>query len=67
MKYDVLRNVVNLLEEFEADILQEGTYPNDIEGFKRWIVANYKDEKKIMNLIRMEKKRGVVQKVLLIL
>lgn len=46
MKYDILKNVVNLLEEFEADILQGRTYPNDIEGFKRWIVANYKDGEK---------------------
>lgn len=46
MKYDILKNVVTLLEEFEADILQESTYPNDIEGFKRWIVANYKGEEK---------------------
>ncbi|MDM1296105.1 MarR family transcriptional regulator [Sphingobacterium sp. N143] len=46
MKYDILKNVVNLLEEFEEDILQGRTYPNDIEGFKRWIVANYKGEEK---------------------
>ena len=46
MKYDILKNVVNLLEDFEADILQGRTYPNDIEGFKRWIVANYKGEEK---------------------
>lgn len=46
MKYDILKNVVNLLEEFEEDILQGRTYPNDIEGFKRWIVANYKAEEK---------------------
>lgn len=44
MKYDILKNVVNLLEEFEADILQTRTYTNDIEGFKRWIVANYKGD-----------------------
>lgn len=41
MKYDILKNVVNLLEEFEADNFSQSRYPNDIEGFKRWIVANY--------------------------
>lgn len=46
MKYDILKNVVNLLEEFEANISQDRTYPNDIEGFKRWIVDNYKDEER---------------------
>ena len=44
MKYDILKNVINLLEEFEADIFLGRTYPNDIEGFKRWIVANYKGD-----------------------
>lgn len=44
MKYDILKNVVNLLEEFEAENLLEKTYPNDIEGFKKWITVNYKNE-----------------------
>ncbi|HUH35441.1 MAG TPA: helix-turn-helix domain-containing protein [Moheibacter sp.] len=44
MKYDTLKNVINLLEEFEADNFSGQTYPNDIEGFKRWIVANYKGD-----------------------
>ncbi|EKF53891.1 regulatory protein MarR [Galbibacter marinus] len=44
MKYDILKNVINLLEEFEADIFLGRTYPNDIEGFKRWIVDNYKSD-----------------------
>ena len=44
MKYDILKNVVNLLEEFEADNLSQSRYPNDIEGFKRWIVANYEGD-----------------------
>lgn len=42
MKYDILKNVVNLLEEFEAENFLGNTYPNDIEGFKRWVVVNYK-------------------------
>ena len=44
MKYDILKSVVNLLEEFEVENFLGGTYPNDIEGFKKWIVVNYKDE-----------------------
>ena len=46
MKYNILKNVVNLLEEFEAENSLERAYPNDVEGFKRWIVANYKDEER---------------------
>lgn len=44
MKYDILKNVVNLLEEFEADNFSQSRYPNDIEGFKRWIVANHEGD-----------------------
>ncbi|WP_118196508.1 MarR family winged helix-turn-helix transcriptional regulator [Albibacterium indicum] len=44
MKYDILKNVVDLLEEFEAENLLEKTYPNDIEGFKKWITVNYKND-----------------------
>ncbi len=44
MKYDILKNVVNLLEEFEADNFSGKRFPNDIEGFKKWIVDNYNSE-----------------------
>jgi DNA-binding MarR family transcriptional regulator len=44
MKYNILKNVVKLLEEFEEDNFSGSIYPNDIEGFKRWIVVNYKNE-----------------------
>src|SRR5690554_4350226 len=42
MKYDFLRNVVDLLEEFEAKNSLERVYSDDIEGFKNWIAASYK-------------------------
>ncbi|ACU04299.1 MULTISPECIES: MarR family winged helix-turn-helix transcriptional regulator [Pedobacter] len=42
MKYDILKNVIHLLEEFESENFSGKTYPNDIEGFKRWVVVNYK-------------------------
>lgn len=42
MKYDILKNLVTLLEEFETDILRGGAYREDIESFKKWIVDNYK-------------------------
>src|SRR5690606_33547072 len=40
MKYELLKNVINLLEEFETENVLGKRYPNDIEGFKRWINAN---------------------------
>src|SRR5690554_190899 len=44
MKYDNLKNTINLLEEFEAGNLLGKTYSDDVEGFKRWIVDTYKSE-----------------------
>src|SRR5690554_3413149 len=40
MKYDLLKNVVNLLEEFETENELGRKYPNDIDGFKKWINDN---------------------------
>ncbi|MBS1592359.1 MAG: winged helix-turn-helix transcriptional regulator [Bacteroidetes bacterium] len=44
MKYNNLKNIVNLLEEFESENLLRKMYSNDIEGFKRWIAVNYNSE-----------------------
>src|SRR5690606_4510090 len=46
MKYDILRNVIDLLEEFDEHNFPSGIFPNDIEGFKQWLVANYKAEQR---------------------
>lgn len=42
MKYAILKNVIDLLEEFESENLSEIAYTKDIEGFKRWIAASCK-------------------------
>lgn len=44
MKYDILRNVVYLLEQFEEENLLKKTYPNDVEGFRSWMAFNYSNE-----------------------
>jgi len=44
MKYDILKNVVNLLEEFENENSLSRRYSNDIEGFKKWIIINSQNE-----------------------
>lgn len=44
MKYGILKDVVNMLEEFEVENFSTKAYHDDIEGFKRWIVVNYKSE-----------------------
>lgn len=38
MKYNTLKNVIHLLEEFEAENSKGKIYTDDIEGFKKWIV-----------------------------
>jgi len=45
MKYDTLKNIISLHEEFETNNLSEVTYTNDIDGFKRWIANNYAGDK----------------------
>ena len=44
MKYGILKDIVDMLEEFEVENVSGKTYSNDIEGFKSWIVVNYKSE-----------------------
>ncbi len=46
MNYNLLKQLVNLLEEFEHNILNTKIYTNDINGFKRWIADNYNNELK---------------------
>lgn len=44
MKYDNLKNTINLLEEFENENALESLYADDISGFTRWIAVNYQEE-----------------------
>ena len=44
MKYDILKSVIDLVEEFEIENSLENIYPDDIEGFKRWINVKYNSQ-----------------------
>ncbi len=44
MKYDILKSVIDLVEEFEIENSLENKYPDDIEGFKRWINVKYNSQ-----------------------
>lgn len=44
MKYDILKSVIDLVEVFEIENSLENIYPEDIEGFKRWINVKYKSQ-----------------------
>ncbi|MEL1253523.1 helix-turn-helix domain-containing protein [Flavobacterium sp. DGU38] len=49
MKYNTLKDIINLLEEFEAENLKTKRYSNDAEGFKKWTAVNYKSEDSFQN------------------
>lgn len=48
MKYGLLKDVLNLLEDFEIERNSE-LYPNDLDGLKKWIVANYNHSDTVKN------------------
>lgn len=41
MKYNTLKNVIDLFEEFEKNNAITERYTNDVSGFKSWIAADY--------------------------
>lgn len=58
MKYDTLKNVIDLIEEFEADNVLLKMYPDNIEGFKRWVAVNYKSEEIVVEPYWEGKEKG---------
>lgn len=48
MKYSIVKNVIQLLEDFENVNDKRQIYSNDIEGFKEWISANFQNNKKLI-------------------
>lgn len=44
MTYDLIKNVINLVEEFENHNAQVKNYSNDIDGFKHWIIEAYEQD-----------------------
>lgn len=46
MRYDILQNMIVLLEEFESENGLVQVYPDDINGFKNWIADSVKSETK---------------------
>ncbi|HTM98210.1 MAG TPA: MarR family winged helix-turn-helix transcriptional regulator [Pedobacter sp.] len=41
MKYDLIKEVIDLVGDFENSSKVSTTYPNSITGFKEWIVATF--------------------------
>lgn len=44
MTYDLIKNVINLVEEFENHNAQVKNYSNNIDGFKHWIIEAYEQD-----------------------
>lgn len=42
MNYSLLKNVLGLVQEFENENLEADKFSKDIEGFKHWVVTNFK-------------------------
>ncbi|WP_410220719.1 MarR family winged helix-turn-helix transcriptional regulator [Pedobacter sp.] len=46
MNYELAKNVIGLLEQFETENPVEGLYKHNIEGFKSWIAQSHHNCKK---------------------
>jgi hypothetical protein len=45
MNYNLLKDTIKLLEEFETEMQVENEYTTDIEGFKNFIIDNTKEKR----------------------
>lgn len=55
MKYDLLKNVLDLLSDFESGNTCD-VYSNDLDGFKKWIATNYSSSDLTINTPNWEGK-----------
>lgn len=46
MNYEILRDVINLIEDFDSN--QSTNYSSDISGFKQWITDSYQGEEYVL-------------------
>lgn len=44
MNYSLIKDTVQLIEKFDAEIQYSSKYKNDIQGFKNWISKEFKEE-----------------------
>jgi DNA-binding MarR family transcriptional regulator len=45
MNYQLVKDLIDLAEEFERFNSESGNYSTDIKGFKKWVIDIYKDER----------------------
>ncbi|KKX47758.1 hypothetical protein L950_0224730 [Sphingobacterium sp. IITKGP-BTPF85] len=63
MKYEMVKNVLKLLEQFELENALHIKYQSNIEGFKDWVALDCRDDNKQIAPYWREKKMDVVQLV----
>jgi DNA-binding MarR family transcriptional regulator len=44
MKYEIIKDAINLVEQFEAENSKSTRYPVNIEGFKKWMANTFRNE-----------------------
>lgn len=44
MNYPIIKEAIDLIEKFESENSKSTQYPNDMEGFKKWMVNSFKIE-----------------------
>lgn len=44
MKYRLIKDAIGLIESFENELLRDGSYSENIDGFKHWIADNIRDK-----------------------
>lgn len=49
MKYDLIKDSLNLIEEFENENKKESNYENNISGFKHWIIDSFQKDHLLEN------------------
>lgn len=56
MDYTLLKDTINLVEEFEAELQKSNQYDRNVESFKHWIADRIAEEQSLLNLIGKEKR-----------
>lgn len=44
MNYPIIKEAIDLIEKFESENSKSTQYPNDMEGFKKWMMNSFKNE-----------------------
>ena len=56
MDYTLLKDTINLVEEFEAELQKSNQYDHNVESFKHWIADRSQKNNLLLNLIGKEKR-----------